>query len=254
MYLLLAVGITLGMVFVGGALLGFVSGFVDGFSGMPEGSNNTKSLMAYGTMILILMVCLVLHWVFLRSGFASYTMGRIPDGTWWKIVLPLVLVEVGLALICMRVEQESGGERLMSSITEFIKDSPLQVFVCFIAQEAISAMVIYGAVLRELLEWKHRPQIIIPVALLVVALINWLNVPTPWLIIPIVLAALIEMWTFECTRSFVPILVSGVVFWLVYIFVPESSFSWWGMPLAVVLIVPSTLYLIRVMDRFRPID
>ncbi len=115
-------------------------------------------------------------------------------------------------------------------------------------------MVIYGAVLRELLEWKHRPQIIIPVALVVVALINWLSVPTPWLVIPIVLAALIEMWTFECTRSFIPILVSGVVFWLVYIYVPELAFSWWGMPLAVVLIIPSTLYLVRVMDRFRPID
>ena len=45
MYLLLALGITLGVVFVGGATAGFVAGFIDGFNGDKVGTTSSMTYM-----------------------------------------------------------------------------------------------------------------------------------------------------------------------------------------------------------------
>lgn len=253
MYLLLAIGITFGVVFVGGALLGFVAGFLDAFSDASDGSTDTKSLIACGTLVLTLIASIVLHWVFLRSGFSSYTLGRIPQGTWWKVILPLMITGGGIALLYMMIGLY-GHDRLATGFPQIMKEKPLQMFICWIAFEAAADLVIYGAVLREILEWKHRPQVIIPVFLMVMTLLSLIGLSSPWLLIPVIVMSLIEAWTFECTRSFVPILSCDIVFGVIYVLVPEPPFSWWIILLATVLIVLPSWYLVRLMDRFRPID
>lgn len=48
------------------------------------------------------------------------------------------------------------------------------IFVIAIV-EATADLIIYGAVIREILEWKHRPQVVILVYGLIMALINMLD-------------------------------------------------------------------------------
>ena len=48
MYLLLAFGIILGVLFVGGAVIGFVAGFIDGFQGNETGTTSVLNMMTVG--------------------------------------------------------------------------------------------------------------------------------------------------------------------------------------------------------------
>ena len=76
MYLLLALGITLGVVFVGGATAGFVAGFIDGLNGDKVGTTSSMTYMVGVGSVFIIVLCGILNWVFLKLDSASYTIGR----------------------------------------------------------------------------------------------------------------------------------------------------------------------------------
>ena len=99
MYLLLAFGIILGVLFVGGAVMGFVAGFIDGFQGNETGTTSVLNMMTVGGCCMILVLALVLNWVFLRLGYASYSVGRIPQKVRWKVILALAMAMAGLAVL-----------------------------------------------------------------------------------------------------------------------------------------------------------
>ena len=60
MYLLLALGITLGVVFVGGATAGFVAGFIDGLNGDKVGTTSSMTYMVGVGSVFIIVLCGIL--------------------------------------------------------------------------------------------------------------------------------------------------------------------------------------------------
>ena len=99
MYLLLALGITLGVVFVGGAVISFSAGFIDGYNESSPGSTDSRTMILSSGMILLLLTCVILNVVFLRLRYASYAVGRVPKEKRWQVVVWLVLAMVGLTMV-----------------------------------------------------------------------------------------------------------------------------------------------------------
>ena len=101
MYLLLALGITLVVMFIGGAMVGLIAGFIDGFSGNQVGTTTSMSVMVYAASISVILLCAILNWVFLKLGFAKYSLGRIPkqNSVRIKVVAGMILAMAGLAVL-----------------------------------------------------------------------------------------------------------------------------------------------------------
>lgn len=262
MYLLLALGITLGVLFIGGAVMGFIAGFVDAMHENEVGTTSTMSMMTVGGVCMILALCLILHWVFLHLGFASYSEGRIPRPVRWKVILGIILAMAGMAVLNCIVYNpiaEPDGTLLTESdnkMREFfiwMKAHPYTSILMMIIIEATANLVICGAVLREILEWKHRPAIVITVYAVIMAFIS-ISVSRPLLIIPAMMMAQLEGWVFEYSRSVIPVIIGDVVFWIVMLCLMGTFFSgWWLLPVAV-LIVGGTILTLKVMEPYKPID
>ena len=118
---------------------------------------------------------------------------------------------------------------------------------------ATANLIIYGAVLREILEWKHRPQIIIPIYGVIMALVSMID-GTFLLMIVTMLMAEFEALVYEYTRSVIPVIIGDVAFWaltLVLIGVPTSG--WWLL-IGAVLILPGLYLAVHPMESYKPID
>ena len=262
LYLLLALGISVAVLLVGGAIMGFAAGFIDGFNESNPGTTSPSSLMTYSGLIMIVGVCAILHWVFIRWRFAEYSKGLVPKEKRWQVLGWLLLAMGGLALIYWVIYNplaEPDGTMLTESDDTiratylWMKSHPIYTLLWSTLIEATADLVIFGAVLREILEWRHRPQVIIPIFAAIMGLLN-LIMGKPLLIIPSMLVAIVEAWTYECTRSIIPIIIGDIFYWIVSLILIGTPLSPWFLLVAVVIILPSVIMLMKTMDPYKPID
>ena len=160
MYLLLALGITLVVMFIGGAMVGLIAGFIDGFSGNQLGTTTSKSVMVYAGSVSLILLCIILNWVYIKLGFASYTIGRAPKKARWKVYACVIPVFACLAILnnAMPSQELELGYSVQESY-DWMRSHFLFSIVIIAIVEATGNLIIYGAVLREILDWKHRGSI-----------------------------------------------------------------------------------------------
>lgn len=258
MYLLLALGITLVVMFIGGAIVGFIAGFIDGFNGNEVGSSTSLSIMTCAGSVSVVLLCIILNWVFLKLDFASYTIGRIPklNSVRLKVCLGMMLAMAGLAVVyCMMMDvaYDAESDTLVKESYAWMRQHPVYSIMILAIVEATANMVIYGAVLREVLEWNHRPAIIIPAFAAIMGLFSLLG-GNPLLMVPAFLVALVEGYVYEYTRSIIPIIIGDVVFWIVMLgLVGIPTQSWWAF-VAWVLVTPGIPLVLKSMEPYKPID
>ena len=262
MYLLLALGIVIAVAFVSGAVMGFAAGFIDGYNEANPGTTKTANLVVITAVFLILSVSIVINWVFLGFRFASYTPGRMPKEAAWRVFSLLLLAMGGLALLYSLMYNPlqpydgtltTESDESVRSVYLWIKEHPLFSLPLLVLIEATDDLVIYGAVLREILEWKHKPEIIIPIFAAVMAIFTSFS-GMVILMLPSMMAALIEAWIYECTRSVLPVIVADSFFWIVMLCLLGVVIPSWCFLVAVAIILPSAYFLIKSMDPFKPID
>lgn len=254
MYLLLALGIILVVVFVGGAFIGFATGVVDGYNESASGTADPKNMYLSTGMVLVLLVCVILNIVFLRLRYASYAVGRIPKEKRWRVVVWLVLAMAGLALVyCMMWNPLTDSDEAARTSYAWLKEHPVISLPILILIEATADLIIFGGVLREILEWKHRPEIVIPVFGAVMGLISGLF-SHPLLIIPGMMIAQLEGYVYEYSRSVIPVIVCDGLFWVAMLCMMGFTFPWWCLLIAAAMIIPGTLFAIKTMEPYKPID
>ena len=260
MYLLLALGITLGVVFVGGATAGFVAGFIDGFNGDKVGTTSSMTYMVVVGSVFIIILCVVLQWVFLKLGFASYTIGRIPKSpkkVGLKVVVGTIVAMIGLAvfywmLLDKSISNGESDEFVMESYS-WMRQHPIFTILILLFAEATANLVIYGAVLREILEWKHRPFPVVYIFAMIMSLFSLIE-GMPSLMTPAFAIALFEAALFEYTRSIIPIIIGDVVFWIVMLCLVGLPSSGWAFLVAVPMMGVGGYFAINSMEPYKPID
>jgi len=265
MYLLLALGIVLGVAFIGGAFVGFASGFIDGYSNNAPGTTESKSLLSSAGAVAILLVglcCFALHMVFIRLGYASYSVGRIPKEKRWQVVAWLCVAMGGMALLyCFLYNPLADPDGTLTTAENetvrdswrLLKENPITTFLLFVAIEATADLVLFGGVLREILEWKHRPQIVITAFGVIMALLTAIF-SNPLLMIPNMMGAMIGGWVYEYSRSIIPIIIGDTFYWLAMLTIIGMTLPWWCFFLACVLIVAGGYFAISIMEPYKPID
>lgn len=265
MYLLLAIGISIAVLMISGALLGFIAGFVDGFNDKAPNDDAIwqSNIVYYTVAFAFLLIGMLLHLVFLGLGFSSYTLGRIPQGGRLKVILLMMVIMAGIAVIYTIVYNPLSepanavfGEPDKDSRSIFIwmnqhlwYSIPLFSFV-----EVTIDMVLFGAILRELLEWKHRPLLVIGALLLIMSIVYCFSENNIWVILLSMLMLVIDAWTYECTRSIIPLIVGDSFFWVVALLLMGSTISLWFILPVAAIIIPAVYCLVRTMDPYKPID
>ena len=263
MYLLLASGIFIAVILVYGALMGFVAGFIDGYNGAEPGANIPRNVM-YGSLgICFLFLAIVLHAVFLGSGFASYTTGRIPKEKFWMIIALVMAVMGGMALIQSMIYNpitELGGSTFTETDVEsrevlhWAHEHPWYSIPFFALIEVTLDMVLFGAVMREILEWKHRPILVIAIMTVIIGIIYFMVESSPYLVILMVCAFVIQCWVYECTRSIIPVIIGDVFYSSVNILMMGTTSSPWLILMGIIIALPAIYMLMRTLDTFKPID
>ena len=119
--------------------------------------------------------------------------------------------------------------------------------------EATADLVIYGAIMRELLEWKHRPEIIVPVFGLTIGLLS-ACFSTSVLIIPAAMAVMFQGYLYDYCRSVIPIIIGDFFYWLIIILLIGTSLPAWFFFIAAALFVPGAIIALQTMEPYKPID
>lgn len=253
MYLLLALGISLVVMFIGGAMVGFIVGFIDGFYGNEVGTTTSMSVMVYAGSASLLLLCIILNWVFLKLGFASYTLGRAPKMARWKVYAYMVFVFASIAIVnnVMPIQDLDYNY----SIREFVgwmHAHPFYSILLVICIEATANLVIYGAVLREILDWKHRPAVVIPVYAGIMGIFSFFVSQPSFATIGFIIA-LAEGWIYEYSRSVVPVIIGDVAYWIVILSSIGTSWGWFAfLPLVVSIFLLACA--MKELEPTKPID
>jgi hypothetical protein len=253
MYLLLALGITLVVMFIGGAMVGLIAGFIDGFSGNQLGTTTSKSVMVYAGSVSLILLCIILNWVYIKLGFASYTIGRAPKKARWKVYACMIPVFASLAILsnAMPEGEFDFGNSLKDSYA-WMRSHFIFSIVILTIGEATGNLIIYGAVLREILDWKHRPFVVIPIYAAIMGLFSTMITPSPFVAIGF-LVAWVEAWIYEYSRSVIPIIIGDIVYWIVTLSMIGTSWGWLAF-LPFIVTLPVLLYAIKALEPTKPID
>ena len=253
MYLLLALGITLVVIFIGGAMLGLIAGFIDGFYGNEVGTTTSMSVIVYAGSASILLLCIILNWVFLKLGFASYTLGRAPKKSRLKVYVCMVIFFATIAILnnAMPSQELFWGDSVQESIG-WMRSHPVYSILLIVIIEATANLVIYGAVLREILDWKHRPVVIIPIYAGVMGVFSILVSQTSFATIGFIIA-LAEGWIYEYSRSVVPVIIGDVAYWIVILSSIGTSWGWFAF-LPLVATIYLLVYAMKELEPTKPID
>ena len=253
MYLLLALGITLVVMFIGGAMVGLIAGFIDGFSGNQLGTTTSKSVMVYAGSVSLILLCIILNWVYIKLGFASYTIGRAPKKARWKVYACVIPVFACLAILnnAMPSQELELGYSVQESY-DWMRSHFLFSIVIIAIVEATGNLIIYGAVLREILDWKHRPFVVIPVYAAIMGLFSVIVTPSPFVAIGF-LVAWVEGWIYEYSRSVIPVIIGDVVYWIIVLSMIGTSWGWLAF-LPFIVVLPAYLYAIKALEPTKPID
>jgi len=265
MYLLLSLGIVLVVMFVCGAALGFagqfIEGFIDGYQGDTNATWNPSDFYFAIGMVILCIACVILQIVFLRMRFANYTLGRmgcIPKEKRRKVIGKVIgnagMAMYGLALLYCTISDPffSNDETLRESYAWMTKHPVLSLIgMSFI--EGTADLILYGGIMRELLEWKHRPQIIVPVFALAIGLLS-ACFSSPVLAIPSTMAVMFQGYLYDYCRSVIPIIIGDFFYWLIIILLIGVNLPAWFFFIAAVLIVPGAAIALQTMEPYKPID
>ena len=258
MYLLLSLGIILVVMFVSGAALGFmgnfIEGFIDGFRGDANATWNPSDIYFALGMGILCIASIILQIVFLRMRFASYTIGRIPKNKLRLVISYTGMAMYGLALLYCTISAPflSNDESLRASF-EWIDKHPFPSFIGMAFIEATADLIIYGGMMREILEWKHRPQIIVPVFALIIGLTSAFF-SAPVLAIITTITVMFQGYLYDYTRSVVPIIFGDIMYWLIIVLLTGLSIPAWCFFIAAILFVPGAYLALQTMEPFKPID
>lgn len=253
LYLLLALGISIAVLLVGGAFVGFITGFIDGYNDNPTGTTDSEVVMYIMIGICFLLICGLLHLVFIRRGFSSYSWGRIPEGERQKVIIPMIIVMCGMAFVYQYVGNLQPDNEDKEMFLWLHKHPWFSVPLTFL-MEATGYLVFFGGILRELLEWKHRPVLIIGSLALLSGVIFWLAEDNPWVVGLTVVIYIIDAWVYECTRSIVPSVCGSLCFESINFLTSSYTPTSWYLLVALVLILPWLFSLHKAMDPYKPID
>lgn len=258
MYLLLSLGIILVVMFVCGAALGFmgnfIEGFIDGFRGDTNATWNPSDIYFVLGMGILCIAGIILQIVFLRMRYASYTIGRMPKNKRRQVISYTGMAMYGLALLYCTISDPflSNDEALRASYA-WIAKHPFPSFIGMSFIEATADLIIYGGMMREILEWKHRPQIIVPVFALIIGLISAFF-SAPVLAIITTITVMFQGYLYDYTRSVVPIIFGDIIYWLIIVLLSGLSIPAWGFFIAAILFVPGAYLALQTMEPYKPID
>ena len=254
MYLLLALGICLIMAFIGGALVGFVSGFMDGYNESVAGTTDSKDILISSGMVVVLLACVVLQIVFLHFRYASYSIGRIPKAKRWQVVAWLIPAMVGLALIYLLMYNPLADSDEGTRISYYwIKEHPMISLPYLVLIEATGDLILFGAVFREILQWKHVPHVVIPIFAAIISIFSGIF-SSPMLFVPAYMLAMLESYVYECSRSVIPVIIADIVFWVTMVCLLGVPIPGWCYFVGCALIIPSAYFVVRTMEPYKPID
>lgn len=246
MYLLLALGISLGVLFVGGALGGFIAGYADGFNDAKPG---TTSPAQYATVMVVVMVVLwtvAMQWTFLANRFASYTLGLIPKNRLWSVTLMAFLTFAGLNMLEMvNYHPLADGAPESREIWQWVATHRWQSILLLIAVDVTYMLVLYGAIFRAVAEWKPNaePNLLmvafgIAVLIPMFAIVFFVDTEITRTMIPTFMSIQLACMIFLCTRSVVPLLIgSTLADVLTFAFIDVSLNGWFFIPAAVLMFV-----------------
>jgi hypothetical protein len=258
MYLSLSLGIILVVMFVCGAVLGFagnfIEGFIDGFRGDTNATWNPSDFYFAIGMGILCIACIILQIVFLRMRFASYTMGRMPKDKRRQVISYTGMAMYGLALLNCTISDPffSNDESLRESYA-WIAKHPISSLIGMAFIEATADLIIYGGMMREILEWKHRPQIIVPAFALIIGLTSAFF-SAPVLAIITTMTVMFQGYLYDFTRSVIPIIFGDIIYWLIIVLLTGLSIPAWCFFIAAILFVPGAYLALQTMEPFRPID
>ena len=258
MYLLLALGITLVVVFICGAMVGLIAGFIDGFCGNVVGTTTPVSVMTYAGSASVIILSIVLNWVFLKLGFAKYSLGRIPkvNAVRLKVAAGMILMMAGMAVLqslLMDASKNFESDTVIRESYAWLRQHPLYSIIILMIIEATGHLVIYGAILREILEWKHRPAIVIPVFAIIMGLFSLIG-GGALLAVSSILVALVGGYVYEYTRSIIPLIIGDMTFWIVMLCLGGLPTQGWWSLVAWVLATPGIPLVLKSMEPYKPID
>ena len=261
MYLLLSLGIVLVVMFVCGAALGFagnfIEGFIDGFKGDTNATWNPSDFYFAIGMVILCIACIILQIVFLRMRFANYTLGRmksIPKKKIGIVIGNTGMAMYGLALLYCTISDPffSNDEALRESYA-WMASHPVLSLIGMSFVEATADLILYGAIMRELLEWKHRPEIIVPVFGLIIGLLS-ACFSSPVLAIPSTMAVMFQGYLYDYCRSVVPIIIGDFIYWLIIILLIGVNLPAWFFFIAALLIISGAVIALQTMEPYKPID
>ena len=265
MYLLLALGITLGVLFVGGAVGGFIAGFVDGFNGVGDGSSvatGEPSPFAIVAVVLAVLWTVAMQWTFLANRFASYTLGLIPKNRLWSVTLMAFLAFAGLNLLEMVVYPPlAASDPESQEIWLWIAAHRWQSILLLIPVDITYILVLYGAIFREISEWKPNvePNLLmaafgIAVCIPLFALVFFVDTEVTRTMIPTFMSIQLACMTFLCTRSVAPLLIGSTLADVLTFAFIDVSFNGWYFFLAAILMCGGGWGIWKATEGYRPID
>lgn len=262
MYLLLALGISLGVLFVGGALGGFIAGFVDGFNDAKVGTTSPSQYVAIVAVVLVVLWTVAMQWTFLANRFASYTLGLIPKNRLWSVTLMVFLAFAGLNLLEMvNYHPLADGDPESREIWQWIAAHRWQSILLLIPVDITYLLVLYGAIFREVSEWKPNvePNLLmvafgIAVIIPMFAIVFFVDTEVTRTIIPSFMSIQLACMTYLCTRSVVPLLIGCTLAdALTFAFV-GFDFSGWYFFLAAILMFAGGWGIWKATESYRPIE
>ena len=257
MYMILSLGIFLVVMFVSGAAIGFMGSFIDGFldglNGNDASSKPTDLYFVMG-MAIVCVACVVLQIVFLRLRFASYTIGRIPKEKRGPVILWTMVALGGLSLLyCTMSDPLSHPDEAIRDSFGWIAKHPLPSILGMGFIEATADLIVFGGMMREILEWKHRPQIVITVFAAIMCLFTaYFSEPT--LAIPTMMVGMVEGYVYEYSRSIIPIIIGDIFYWIILVLLIGVGVSGWCALIAIPLIILGFYSVLKTMEPFKPID
>ena len=262
MYLLLALGISFGVLCVGGALGGFIAGFVDGFNDAKVGTSNPSQYVAIVAVVLVVLWTVAMQWTFLANHFTSYTLGLIPKNRLWSVTLMTFLTFAGFNMLDMvSYSSLADSDPESQEIWQWIATHRWQSILLLIPVDITYMLVLYGAIFREIAEWKPNaePNLLMAAFGLAVcfpmfAVVFFFDAELVRSMIPTFMSIQVACMVYLCTRSVVPLLIGATLAdVLTYAFIDVSLNGWYFFVAAILLLVGGWGTW-KVTEGYRPID
>ena len=242
LYILLFVGISFVVFFAGGLLAGVFVNLSERHHDLPKSDIHA---IAMTSLVIVTLWGAIQHVVFLKFGYADYSMGRLNKTQLWKMTLAAFMVFLGLKMLD-RLLISVGDDTDVLAFYDWMHLHPVASMTLLIIINVTLDLVIIGGIFREINDHYRKPAITIPIAAGVFGLITGLISGGQGTVLYF-LFFLIAFWIYECTHSVLPIVI-GDMLTCFYELVPDSfcTNGWIFIP-ASILILVSALAVFRIM-------